>query len=94
MTYGPGANDAFMSGVAHQVVGRANTASVTLGGSLQADSDKWNATTSHAVLRTAMGAGSPDDGTYQQMERDAGAYKPGSIEQMQDQISQGSDDIS
>jgi hypothetical protein len=41
--------------------GRGNDNSVTLGGGLQADSDRWNSLSPHGVLRTAMGTGSPAD---------------------------------
>ena len=60
-SYLTGANQAFNSGVAHQVnPGRANVGSVTLDGGLQSDSDRWSSMTPHGVLRTAMG-GSPAD---------------------------------
>jgi hypothetical protein len=68
MPYQPsiGANDAFTSGVAHIVnPGRANANSVTLNDSastadqgLADTSARWDASTPHAVLRTALG-GSP-----------------------------------
>jgi hypothetical protein len=54
---GGSANDAFGEGLDYaQVPGRANTASITLGGGLEADSDRWNAdaqqvaVTPHSVL--------------------------------------------
>ncbi len=44
-------NDAFTSGVAHQVnTGRGNDNSVTLGGGLQAASDRWNAESQQAAV--------------------------------------------
>jgi hypothetical protein len=43
-------NDAFGAGVNHPVnAGRANDYSVTLGGALQADSDRWNAASQQAA---------------------------------------------
>ncbi len=48
---GTSQNDAFTSGVAHQVnTGRGNDNSLTLGGSLQAASDKWNAESQQAAV--------------------------------------------
>ena len=56
---GGSTNDAFGAGVNHvRNPGRANVGSITLGGSLQADSDKWDAesqeaaTSPHSVLST------------------------------------------
>ncbi len=56
---GGSANDAFGAGVSHLAnAGRANDNSVTLGGSLQADSARWDtesqqaAVTPHSVLST------------------------------------------
>jgi hypothetical protein len=54
-------NAEFSSGVAHQVnPGRQNVGSITLGGSLQAGSDRWAALTPHGVLHTTAG-GSPEN---------------------------------
>lgn len=57
MAYTPGANDAFQSGINHQVLdSHENTQRITLDGALQADDDRWNsdvqnvATTPHSVL--------------------------------------------
>jgi hypothetical protein len=33
-----------------------------------------------------------DDGSFEAYQREQGGYQPGSFEQMQDQITQGSDD--
>lgn len=56
---GSATNDEFSAGVNHLTnLGRGNDNSVTLGGALQADSDKWNlatqqaATSPHSVLST------------------------------------------
>jgi hypothetical protein len=52
----------FGAGVNHQVnAGRGNDNSVTLGGSLQSDSDRQSAVTPHAALTTTVGTGSPAD---------------------------------
>lgn len=51
----------FGAGVSHLAnPDRQNLGSVTLGGSLQAESDRWGALTPHGVLRTATD-GSPAD---------------------------------
>jgi hypothetical protein len=98
-SYSPGANDAFTSGVAHQVnPGRANAGSITLNGTastadqgLDQTAQHWAATTPHAVLATTAGAGS--DGSWQRMQRDAGGYAPGQMENLSDQLSNGNDDL-
>jgi len=55
-------NAEFGAGINHPVnPGRQNLGSVTLGGSLQADSARWDATTPHAVLHTAQSTGTPAD---------------------------------
>jgi len=69
---------------------RGNARSLTLGGSLQADSDRFNAMTPRGVLASATGG--PDDGTYERFQRDQGGYAPGSMEQAEDQLTQGTDD--
>lgn len=58
-SYSPGALDEFSAGVNHMAnAGRGNDNSVTLGGALQADSDRWDvesrqaAVTPHSVLST------------------------------------------
>jgi hypothetical protein len=87
-------NDAFSDGLNYaQNTGRANDNSVTLGGSLQATSDRWNSLTPHGVLGTTVGTSSQDDGAWQDYERDAGGYKPGQFEQMTDQLSLGNDNL-
>jgi hypothetical protein len=88
--YTPGANDAFMSGVNHLTTGRTNSASITLGGSLQADSDQQNGMSPHSVL--ASTAGGQNDSPWERMSRVAGGYQPGQMEQMTDQLDQGSND--
>lgn len=103
MPYQPsgGSNDAFQSGVLHQVnPGSSNASSITLNDTasiadqgLDETSQRWAATTPHAVLRTAMGAGSQDDGSWERLQRGGGGYAPGSMGQLQDQLDQGSDDI-
>jgi hypothetical protein len=66
MAYNPGANESFTSGVEHLTnAGHANDNSMTLGGSLQADSERWNSLTPHAVLNAATGASSHDDGSWE-----------------------------
>jgi hypothetical protein len=45
--------------------GHANDNSMTLGGSLQADSERWNSLTPHGVLNAATGASSHDDGSWE-----------------------------
>lgn len=48
---GGSANDAFTSGVAHQVnAGRGNDNSVTLGAGLEATSDRWTAASQEAAV--------------------------------------------
>jgi hypothetical protein len=95
MAYNPGANGAFQSGVNHTVnTGRGNDNSVTLDGALQADSDRWDHLTPHGVLRAAMSGSQADDGSFEQFQRNQGGYGPGQFTTMQDQVSQGSDDIS
>lgn len=81
----------FGLGVSHLTTGRANDQSITLGGSLQADSDSWDSMTPHGVLRTALG-GTQDDGTWERLQRDAGGYEPGTMALLQDQADQGSND--
>jgi hypothetical protein len=58
--YGSSANGAFYGdGIGHaRNLGRQNLGSITLGGSLQADSDSL---TPHGVLATTVGTGSPAD---------------------------------
>jgi hypothetical protein len=83
-------SDAFMSGVNHQTVGRANTASITLGDAgLQAESDHWNAMTPRTMLASTVG-GSPDDSVFERVQRGSG-YQPGQMPVFQDQLSSGSD---
>jgi len=87
-------NDAFSAGINHLTnAERGNDNSITLNDTTSmADqtSQRWTATTPHSVLRSA-GAGA-DDGTFERLQRDAGGYAPGSMEQMQDQLTSGSDD--
>jgi hypothetical protein len=86
---GGSANDAFGQGLNHtQNAGHANTQSLTLGGSLQATSDRWNGLTPHVVRNTGMGA-AQNDGSFQQYQREQGGYQPGSMTKMQDQLEQG-----
>jgi hypothetical protein len=83
-------NEAFQSGVSHFTnSGRQNLGSITLGGSLQADSDRWNSLTPHGVLN--MATGSQNDSSFEQYQRDQGSYQPGSMSNMQDHLDQGSD---
>jgi hypothetical protein len=88
--YTPGANDAFMSGANHLTTGRTNSASITLGGSLQAGSGQQNGMSPHSVLATA--AGGSDDSPWERLQRTSGGYSPGSMEQMTDRLSNGDDD--
>ena len=97
MAYYGSSNAEFSAGVNHLTSGRANNNSITLNDTastadqgLDQTSQRWAATTPHSVLRSA-GAGA-DDGTFERLQRDADGYTPGSMEQMQDQIDQGSDD--
>jgi hypothetical protein len=93
-SYGSQSNDAFTSGVAHQVnTGRGNDSSVTLGGSLQAASDRFNALTPHGVLNAALGGSSQDDSSWERLSRAQGGYQPGSMTAMQDQLDQGTDNL-
>jgi hypothetical protein len=97
---GSQANDEFSAGISHQVnPGRANASSITLNDTasiadqgLDETSQRWAATTPHAVLRTAMGAGSQDDGSWERLQRGGGGYAPGSMAEFQDQLDQGSND--
>lgn len=51
-----GTSAAFGAGVNHLLnSGRANAGSITLGGGLQADADRWSSMTLRGVLRTATG---------------------------------------
>jgi hypothetical protein len=93
MAYTPGANDAFNSGVAHQVnPGRSNASSITLGtdSGLDQTSQRWDSMTPRGVLASTVGG--PDDSAYERLGRTAGGYAPGSMPQLQDQLSNGSDD--
>ena len=84
--------DAFGQGVDHTVnAGRGNDSSVTLGGSLQAVSDRWNGLTPHAVINTALASSQGDDGAFERFQRGQGGYQPGSMSGMQDQLDQGAD---
>ena len=90
-----GANAELQAGILHaQNAGHENTQSVTLDGALQRDSERWDALTPHGVLNTALGRGSQDDGSWERLQRDAGGYAPGSMEQVQDQLDQGTDNPS
>ena len=81
-------NTEFGAGVNHVTnQDRGNDNSVTLGGSLQADSDGWNAMTPRAVLSSATGTGLDYAGT----QRIAGSYAPGSMGRFSDELSGGSD---
>ena len=92
MAYTPGANDSFGQGVDHTVnAGRGNDSSVTLGGGLQAVSDRWNGLTPHAVINTALASSQGDDGGFERFQRGQGGYEPGSWPTMQDQLDQGAD---
>jgi len=85
--------DAFGAGVNHVTnPGRANDNSMTLGGSLQAVSDRWNSMSPHGVLNAAMTADGQVDSPYERLGRVAGGYQPGQMEQMTDQLDQGSND--
>lgn len=54
--------DEFGAGIDHLTnAGRGNDNSVTLGGGLQADSDRWSSLSPHGVLATTLGTGSPAD---------------------------------
>jgi hypothetical protein len=87
-------NSEFGAGINHVTTGRSNDASITLGGSLQADSDKWNATTPHAVLATAMGdpeSSGLDMEGVQRLNGQSGA--PGGFGKFMDELSGGSDNF-
>ena len=92
-------NDAFMSGVAHQVNDtRANAGSLTLNDTasigdqgLDETSARWAATDS--PRRARHDRGRTDDGSSSAFQRDSGGYAPGSMTEFQDQLDQGSDDI-
>lgn len=82
-------NTEFGAGVSHLTnQDRGNENSVTLGGSLQADSDRWNAMSPRAVLASATGTGLDYAGT----QRISGTYQPGSMGRFEDELSGGSDD--
>lgn len=84
-------NTEFGAGIDHATAsGRANDQSITLGGSLQADSDRWNAVTPHSVLAGATAPGLD----YAGVERMAGNYAPGSMGRFSDEISGGADTYS
>lgn len=84
--------DEFGAGIDHLTnPGRANVSSITLGGSLQADSDRWNGMSPHSVLGTTVGAGS-DDNAYERLGRDDGSYQPGQMPELSDQITSGTND--
>jgi len=84
---------AFGLGVNHQVnPGRANTGSITLNDTGLDQTSQQAATTPHGVLATTMGAASQDDGSFERYQRTSGSYAPGSMTQLQDQISNGSND--
>ena len=72
-SYPTGANQAFGAGINHLVnPGRANGGSITLDGSLQADSARWDGMTPHGVLRTAQTTGTPaDTGTSAELGQEA-----------------------
>lgn len=101
MPYQPsaGSNDAFQSGVAHQVnPARANASSITLNDTasiadqgLDATSARWSSMTPHGVLQTALGGS--EDASWQDMQRTAGTYQPGQMPALQDQLSAGSDNL-
>jgi hypothetical protein len=46
--------------------------------------------TPHSVINSAMNTGQ-DDSTYERLQRDAGGYAPGQMEQMSDQLTNGDD---
>jgi hypothetical protein len=80
-------------GINHPVnAGRGNDNSVTLGGSLRAVSDHWAAMTPHAVLAATVGAGAGDDGAFERYERAGSAYDAGSLPEMSDQLTSGTND--
>ena len=86
-------NSEFGAGISHVTnAGRGNDNSITLGGALQADSDRWNSITPHSVIHTALNASSQDDTSFERVQREAGGYAPGSMPQVQDQLDQGTDD--
>lgn len=86
--YGSQSNDEFSAGFSHmQNPARANTGSITLGGS-----SEQSAMGPHAALASTVGGSPDEDGSWQRMQRLSGAYQPGSMPEMTDQLDQGSDD--
>ncbi|HET9081122.1 MAG TPA: hypothetical protein VFO01_11500 [Trebonia sp.] len=83
-------NAALNAGISHLTTGRANGASLTLGGDagLQADSARWDAMTPRGVLASTPGT-APQDGAWQQIEREQGSYRPGSMPQLEDELAGG-----
>jgi hypothetical protein len=49
-------------------------------------------TTNNANMHFAGGVSGQSDGSWEQAQREAGSYQPGSMEHMTDQIEQGSDE--
>jgi hypothetical protein len=45
-------------------------------------------------LHFQAGMTAPDDGTYEDLQRESGGYQPGQYPKLEDQITQGSDDES
>lgn len=94
-------SDAFTSGLNFtRNPGRANAGSITLGQDaagadqgLDQTSARWNSLTPHGVMAAALGSGSGDDGSFEDMQRQQGSYSPGSFGQLQDQLSGGSDSL-
>ena len=91
---GGSTNDAFGAGVNHvRSPGRANVGSITLGtdAGLEQTSERWDSMSPHGVLRTALT--SQDDSSWERFQREQGGYQPGSMTTMQDQISDGTNDL-
>lgn len=79
---------AFGAGVQHATAsGRANDQSITLGGSLQADSDRWAAMTPHSVIQSTPGGGPG----FEAVQRLTGTSQPGGLGRFEDELSGGSD---
>jgi len=85
----PGSNAEFGAGVSPLAnPARGNAGSITLGGSLQADSDRWNSMTPRGVLASATGGID-----YEGAQRlSGGDVQPGAFGKLQDEMSAGDDD--
>jgi hypothetical protein len=90
-------NDAFSQGLNHQrnETGHANDFTLSDTGSLsdpglQDSSARFNDLVPHGVVSQQTTGG--NDTGFEPLERESGSYTPGSMESMQDKLSDGSND--